>query len=116
MYFPILNKDGFGEAVKRRHNRRFWDEPKKAAAAAWTGVESRVVAAASTGWAACVGKHWKGGDRTASFNSTQCRCRGGVLLLLILPAFLTADKRTCVTKYPGKGADATDTGRNEIFA
>ena len=30
---------------------------------------------------------------------------GGVLLLLILPAFLTADKRNCVTKNPGrKGA------------
>jgi hypothetical protein len=30
---------------------------------------------------------------------------GGVLLLLILPAFLTADKRTCVTQNPGrKGA------------
>jgi hypothetical protein len=74
MHFPVLNKNGFGEAVKDRHNRRFWDDPNKADDA-WTGVESRVlVAAASTG-AAYVGKHWLGGERTASFNSTQCRCR-----------------------------------------
>jgi hypothetical protein len=57
MHFPVLNKDGFGEAVKDRHNRRFWDDSEKAADA-WTSVESRVVAAAaSTGWAAYVGKH-----------------------------------------------------------
>ena len=74
MHFPVLNKDGFGEAVKDRHNRLFWDDTNKADGA-WTSVESRVVAAASTGWASCVGKHWLGGERTASFNSTQCRCR-----------------------------------------
>jgi hypothetical protein len=58
MYFPVLNKDGFGEAVKDRHNRRFGDDTKKAAGA-WTSAESRMVAAASTGWASYVGKHWR---------------------------------------------------------
>jgi hypothetical protein len=57
MHFPVLNKDGFGEAVKVRHNRMFGDDTNKADGA-WTLVESRMVAAASTGWASCVGKHW----------------------------------------------------------
>jgi hypothetical protein len=37
MHFPVLNKAEFGDAVKDRHNRRFWGDPNKADDA-WTGL------------------------------------------------------------------------------
>jgi hypothetical protein len=89
MYFPVLNKDGFGEAVKDRHNRRFGDDTKKAADD-WASVESRIVAAASTGWASCVGKHWLGGDTVCIDTVFQVRAFTLVVLLGVVVAFSDA--------------------------